>query len=78
MNTKNFEIVVDGVPHKIKATAFSFNDETRFNVEYNGSEELIFVWDSSLKRLSAIGDESINLPDTVEVEIAAKLQSWVQ
>lgn len=78
MNTKNFEIVVDGVPHKIKATAFSFNDETRFNVEYNGSEELIFVWDSSLKRLSAIGDEAINLPDTVEVEIAEKLQSWVQ
>ncbi len=78
MNTKNFEIAVDGVPHIIKATAFSFNDETRFNVHYNGSEEILFVWDSSLKRLAAVGDESVNLPESVELEIAAKLQSWVQ
>ena len=66
---------IDGVPYIVKASPFDFNGETRFNVSYNGSEEYIFTWDSSLGRLAAIGDESVQIPDNLEVEISGWLQS---
>jgi hypothetical protein len=71
----NFEILVDGVPYMVKAQPFGFNEETRFKVSYNGGEEHIFTWDSSLGRLTAIDDEAATIPDDVEVAIARRLQS---
>ena len=75
MTTHNTEMRIDGVPYIVKASPFDFNGETRFNVSYNGSEEYIFTWDSSLGRLAAIGDESVQIPDNLEVEISGWLQS---
>lgn len=69
------EIRVDGVPYIVKAVSFDYNGEVRFRVSYNGSEEFIFTWDSSLGRLAAIGDESVQIPDNLEVEISGWLQS---
>lgn len=77
MDTVKFEVLIDGVPYFVQAKPFEFNSETRFNVSYNGGEEVLFVWDSSLKRLSAIGDEAVDVPDALELEIANKLQSKV-
>lgn len=68
-------LLVDGVPYIVQVTPFEFNEETRFKVSYNGSPEHIFTWDSELKRLTAIGDDSATLPDNLEVAIAEKLQS---
>lgn len=73
MNTKNFEIIVDGVPYMIKATPFNFNEEKRFTVSYNGGEEVVFTFDVSLKRFVPLGDEAIEIPDNLESEIASKL-----
>lgn len=77
MDTVKFEVLIDGVPYFVQAKPFEFNSETRFNVSYNGGEEVLFVWDSSLKRLSAVGDEAIDVPDALVLEIANKLQSKV-
>lgn len=77
MDTVKFEVLIDGVPYFVQATPFEFNAETRFNVSFNGGEEVLFVWDSSLKRLSAIGDEAVDVPDALELEIANRLQSKV-
>lgn len=77
MDTVKFEVLIDGVPYFVQAKPFEFNSETRFNVSYNGGEEVLFVWDSSLKRLSAIGDESVDVPDALELEIANRLQAKV-
>ena len=77
MEAQHFELVVDGLPYLVKATPYEFNTETRFLVSYNGSEEYVFTWDSALGRLAAIGDEAVDIPDSVEEAIAEKLQSSV-
>jgi hypothetical protein len=69
------EEVVDGVPYFVNVIPFEFNGETRFKVRYNGSPEIIFTWNSELKRLAPIGDEAATFPDNLEVVIAEKLQS---
>lgn len=75
MNTQNFELVVDGAPFLVKATPFSFNEEKRFNVSYNGSEEYVFVFDTSVGRYIALGDDAVDIPSRLEVEIAERLSS---
>lgn len=75
MQEHSFEILVDSVPYFVKATPFEFNTETRFRVSYNGSDEHIFTWDSSLGRLTAIDDEAGVIPDNLERAIAQKLQA---
>jgi hypothetical protein len=77
MQSQTFELMVDGMPVIVKATPYEFNTETRFLVSYNGSDEYVFTWDSSLGRLTAIGEGSGDIPDVVEEAIAEKLQSSV-
>jgi hypothetical protein len=72
---QNFSLVVDSVPYVVSATAYRFNDETRYRVSVNGNDEHIFTWDSDLKRLKAIDDEASILPDNLEEAISTKLQS---
>ena len=72
---KNFCIIVDSVPYVIKAIPFSFNDEIRYRVSFNGSPEHVFTWDSSLSQLRAIDDDSATMPDNSEIAISEKLQS---
>jgi len=74
MGTQNFELLVDGVPYVVKATPYDFNTETRYLVSFNGSEEYVFAWDSSLARLASIGDEAVDIPDNLEIAIANRLQ----
>ena len=69
MNTKNFELIVDGVPYVVKASPFTFNEEKR----YNGGDEVVFTYDVSMKRFVPLGDDSVEIPDNLESEIASKL-----
>jgi len=75
MQEHMFELLVDSVPYEVKVIPFEFNTETRFRVSYNGGEEHIFTWDSSLGRLSPIDDGAATMPDDLEVAIAERLQS---
>jgi hypothetical protein len=75
MKESNFEILVDKTPYQVKVTPFEFNTETRFKVKYNGGEEHIFTWDSSLGRLAPIDDDATTMPDALETAIAQRLQS---
>ena len=75
MAEHSFELLVDKVPYRVEVTPFEFNTETRFRVSYNGGEEHIFTWDSSLGRLAPIDDESGTMPDDLEAAIAYRLQS---
>ncbi len=70
---QSFEVLVDSVPYFIKATSYSFNGETRYSVNFNGSPDYVFVWDSSVKRMIAVGDDTATLPDNLEVAIAERL-----
>lgn len=73
-NTKHYEIAVDGVPYIINVLAFEFNTEKRYIVNVNGTEEYLFLWDNTLGRFAAVGDNTSTLPSNLESEIAARLQ----
>jgi hypothetical protein len=77
MKTKTFlfELLVDGVPYEVRATPFRFNDDIRYRVSYNGGQIYVFVWDEQLKRLTAIGEGTETIPDSLESAISQKLES---
>ena len=72
MPEQRFELSIDGVPYSVRATPFKFNDETRYNVRYNGNE-YIFSWDPQIGRLAALDDDAADIPDNLEEVIAQKL-----
>ena len=75
MQESNFEILVDKIPYQVKVIPFEYNTETRFRVKYNGGDEHIFTWDSSVGRLVPIDNDAATIPDDLEVAIAQRLQS---
>ena len=75
MQESSFEILVDKLPYQVKVVPFEFNGETRYRVKYNGGDEHIFTWDSSLRRLAPIDEDAINIPDGLENAIAQRLQA---
>jgi hypothetical protein len=77
MENKRFNLTVDGIPYEIRVRPYDFNGETRFFVSYNGSEDYAFVWDEDLKRPAAIGDNTADIPESLEEAIALKLLQQV-
>jgi len=75
MQEHSFELLLNGVPYFVKAEPFSFNEETRFKVSFNNSDDHIFTWDSRLGRLAPINDDAGTIPDDLEMAIAGKLQA---
>ncbi len=67
-------MAVDKVPYIINATPFEFNTEIRYVVQVNGTEEFLFLWDTTVGRFAAVGENSSTLPDNLETAIAQKLQ----
>ena len=76
MQDQTFTLLVDNVPVDARAVPFKFNEETRFTVTINGSEYM-FVFDTSIGRYAAIGDEAATLPDNLEVAVADRLKTIV-
>ena len=75
MQERTFELLVDRTPYEVTVVPFEFNTETRFRVSYNGGDEHIFTWDSSIGRLAPIDDDAATMPDDLEAAIAQRLQS---
>ncbi len=73
MKKLSFNLLVDGVPYMVKAEPFSFNEEQRYNVSFNGSETYIFAWDEEILRYAPIGEVSVELSMALQQEIASKL-----
>ena len=73
--TQTFDLLVDGIPYEVKATPYEYNTETRFRVTFNGSPVYIFVWDSELKQLSAIGEGTDTIPVNLEEAISNHLMA---
>lgn len=71
----DFTFVIDGVPYSVKAEPFDFNNEKRFKVNYDGNE-YIFAYDSSMGRYASLGTESVDIPDTLESELAERLENY--
>ncbi len=73
MKNLSFNLLVDGVPYMVKAEPFSFNDEQRYNVSFNGSEPFIFAWDEETLRYAPLDDVVATVPAALEEEIASRL-----
>jgi hypothetical protein len=75
IQARTFNLLVDDVPYVVTASPFSFNEEIRYHVSVNGSTEHVFTWDSELKMIRAIDDDSAELPGSLEEAISERLQS---
>lgn len=73
MDNNHFNLTIDGIPYDVKVRPYNFNEETRFYVSYNGSEEYAFAWDEDLKRPAALGNGTADIPESLEEAIALKL-----
>lgn len=76
MQEQSFQLLLNGIPYIVKAMPFKFNTETRFRVSFNGSDEFIFTYDTSVGQYVAIGDETATIPADLEVAIAERLYSF--
>lgn len=77
-NGRRLEINVDMTPYILQITPFRFNNEMRYHVNYNGSDDLLFAWDNTVGHYRAFGDNAATLPDNVELAIAEKLQQMMK
>ncbi len=77
MQDQTFQLLLNGVPYIVKAAPFEFNTETRFTVSYNGSDDFVFTYDTSVGQYVAIGDDSDMIPADLEVAIAERLYALV-
>jgi hypothetical protein len=72
---KTFNLSVDEVPYVVETEPFLYNGEQRYYVKINGGEDHVFTWDSELRRLRAIDDDSVIIPDALEESISQRLQT---
>ena len=76
--TRNFDLVVDGVPYSIESTPFSYNDELRFRIVLNGTSEHVFTWDPQISMIRPINDDSSVLPAGLEEALSEKLYNQLK
>lgn len=77
-NSRRLEINVDMTPYIINVTPYKFNNEIRYYVSYNGSDDILFAWDNTVGHFASIGDEASTMPDNLELAIAEKLQQMMK
>ena len=68
-------IVVDNIPYLVKIAPFTFNEEERFYVTVNNGIQHVMAWDTEMNAYRAVDDNSVELPDGLEVEISNQLIS---
>jgi hypothetical protein len=68
--TRSFDLVVDKVPYHIDVKPMTFNEEKRFEIQVNGDDGHVFVWDPEVVSLRAIDDDAAVLPDGLEKAIS--------
>ena len=72
---KRFDLVIDGMPYRIKSIPFLFNDALRFRIIVNETSEHVFAWDSEASILRAIDDDAAVVPAGVEEALSEKLRT---
>lgn len=76
MQQQTIQLLINGIPYVVKITPFKFNDETRFTVSFNDSNEYVFTYDTNVSQYVSIGDGTETIPDDLEVAISEKLLSF--
>ena len=71
--TVNFNFALDGAPYVIKAAPCYFNSDLQYKVSINGGDEVLFTFDANLGRYAPVGDDAIDITDSLEIAIGTKL-----
>ncbi len=74
MQSETFQLLIDGLPYRVTAKPFEFNEGIRCTVNYNGSLDFFFASDSSAKLYRAIDNDGPEVPSGVEIAISRKLE----
>jgi len=69
----DFNLAVDGTPYVIKATPGHFNNNIQYTVTINDGAEIVFVFDPQLGRYAPVGDDAVDVSDSLEIEIGSRL-----
>lgn len=76
MQQQTIQLLINKIPYVVKIMPFKFNDETRFTVSFNDSDEYVFTYDTNVSQYVSIGDGTETIPDDLEVAISEKLLSF--
>lgn len=76
MQQQTIQLLINKIPYVVKVMPFKFNDETRFTVSFNDSDEYVFTYDTNVSQYVPIGDGTETIPDDLEVAISEKLLSF--
>lgn len=75
MQQQTIQLLINGIPYVVKITPFEFNDETRFTVSFNDSDDYVFTYDTNVSQYVSIGDDTETIPHDLEAAISEKLLS---
>lgn len=75
MQQQIIQLLINEIPYVVKITSFEFNDETRFTVSFNDSDDYVFTYDTNVSQYVSIGDDTETMPDDLEAAISEKLLS---
>ena len=73
--SKTLNIQVDITPYEVKVTSHIVNDEQRFDVQINGGDQHVYVWDEQIQSHRALDDEASIIPEALEKKISDQLMN---
>ena len=71
--TAKFNFTLDGAPYLVQAEPCRFNSDLQYRVSVNGADDVLFTFDNQLGRYAPIGNDSISIPDNLEIAIGSHL-----
>ena len=71
--TTKFNFTLDGAPYLVQAEPCRFNSDLQYRVTVTGADAVLITLDTPLGRYAPIGNDSINIPDSLEIAIGSRL-----
>lgn len=72
---KTLNIKVDNVAYEVKVIPHNMNNEQRFDVQINGGEQHVYVWDEQIQSLRALDDSASVIPEALEKKLSDELMN---
>ncbi|MGN6436552.1 MAG: hypothetical protein ACTHMM_08450 [Agriterribacter sp.] len=73
--SKTLNIEVDNMAYEVKVTSHIVNDGQRFDVQINGGDQHVYVWDEQIQSLRALDDGASVIPEALEKKISDQLMN---
>jgi hypothetical protein len=74
-NVRIYNLALNNLPFIVEISSFDFNDQVRYYVNVNASDDYVFAWDSQVGMFRPLDDRSDLLPDGLIEAISSKIQT---